>query len=74
MAADIVTVPLDGVGVAGALHDPVAALAFCHVPRVAHTIVNGRVVVRGGQLATLDLPVLLERHNRLARELAQAAR
>jgi 8-oxoguanine deaminase len=74
MAADIVTVPLDGVGVAGALHDPVAALAFCHVPRVAHTIVNGRVVVRGGQLATVDLPVLLERHNRLGRELAQAAR
>jgi hypothetical protein len=36
---------------------------------VQHTIVNGRVVVRDGQLATLDLPVLIERHNRLAAAL-----
>ena len=32
MSADIVCVPLDHVGVAGALHDPLAALFFCHVP------------------------------------------
>jgi cytosine/adenosine deaminase-related metal-dependent hydrolase len=69
MAADIVSFPLDEVGLAGALHDPLAALLFCHVPRVQHTIVNGRVVVRDGQLATLDLPVLIERHNRLAAAL-----
>ena len=56
MAADIVTVPLDEIGLAGALHDPLAALFFCHVPRVTHSIVNGRVVVRDGQLTTLDLP------------------
>jgi len=31
-------------------------------------------VQREGRLATLELPPLLERHNRLARELAQAAR
>ena len=74
MAADIVTVPLDDIGLAGALHDPLAALLFCHVPRVRHAIVNGRVVVRDGQLATLDLPVLIERHNRLAHMLAEAAR
>ena len=66
MSADIVTVPLDDIGVAGALHDPLAALFFCHVPRVRHTVVNGRVVVRDGQLATIDLPRHLERHNRLA--------
>jgi cytosine/adenosine deaminase-related metal-dependent hydrolase len=70
MAADIVTVALDDIGFAGALHDPVAALAFCHVPRVKHNIVNGRVVVRDGQLTTLDLPRLVERHNRLAADLA----
>jgi cytosine/adenosine deaminase-related metal-dependent hydrolase len=74
MAADIVTVPLGEVGLAGALHDPLAALLFCQVPRVQHTIVNGRVVVRDGRLTTLDLPVIVERHNRLARELANAAR
>ena len=37
-----------------ALHDPVAALFFCHVPQVRHVVVNGRVVVRDGQLTTLD--------------------
>ena len=69
MAADIVTIPLDEIGLAGAHHDPLAALFFCHVPRVKHSIVHGRVVVRDGQLQTVDLPVLLERHNRLARQL-----
>jgi cytosine/adenosine deaminase-related metal-dependent hydrolase len=69
MAADIVTIPLDEIGLAGAHHDPLAALFFCHVPRVQHNIVHGRVVVRDGRLQTVDLPVLLERHNRLAREL-----
>ncbi len=49
MSADIVTVPLDEIGLAGAHHDPLAALFFCHVPRVRHSIVNGRVVVREGR-------------------------
>jgi len=73
MAADIVTVPLDTIGLAGALHDPLAALLFCHVPRIRHSIVNGRVVVRDGRLTTLELPVLIERHNALAAQLAHAA-
>lgn len=73
MAADIVTVPLDDIGMAGALHDPLAALLFCHVPRIRHSIVHGRVVVRDGHLMTLDLPQLIERHNALARQLAEAA-
>ena len=70
MSADIATFALDGIATAGALHDPLAALLFCQVPRVRHSIVNGRVVVRDGELTTLDLPVLVERHNALARELA----
>lgn len=69
MAADIVTIPLDDIGLAGAHHDPLAALFFCHVPRVKHSVIHGRVVVRDGQLQTVDLPMLLERHNRLARQL-----
>ena len=73
MAADIVTLPLGEVGLAGAQHDPLAALLFCQVPRVQHSIVNGRVVVRDGQLTTLELPRLVEQHNRLARQLADAA-
>ena len=73
MAADIVTVPLDDIGLAGALHDPLAALLFCHVPRIRHSVINGRVVVRDGQITTLDLPQLVARHNTLARTLAHAA-
>jgi len=73
MAADIVTVSLNDVGMAGAQHDPLAALLFCQVPRVRHSIVNGRVVVRDGELATLDLPVLVERHNALAARLLHSA-
>lgn len=73
MAADIVTVPLDDIGMAGAQHDPLAALLFCQVPRVRHSIVNGRVVVRDGRLTTLELPLLVERHNALAAQLLAAA-
>ena len=73
MAADVVSFPLGEVGLAGALHDPLAALMFCHVPRVQHSVVNGRVVVRDGQITTLDLPTLLEQHNRLATTLVAGA-
>ena len=38
--------------------------------RVRHVVVNGRWVVRDGQLTTLELPVLIEQHNRLATMLA----
>jgi cytosine/adenosine deaminase-related metal-dependent hydrolase len=72
-AADIACIDLRDVGLAGALHDPVAALFFCHVPRVKHTIVDGRVVVRDRELTTVDLPRLVERHNKLAAALAAAA-
>lgn len=72
MAADIVTFRLDQVGFAGAHHDPVAALVFCTPSNVTHSIINGRVVVRDGQLQTVDLPVVLERHNALAGQLALA--
>ena len=73
MAADIVTVDLDDVGLAGAQQDPLAALVFCHVPRVRHVLVGGRRVVRDGELTTVELPRLVAEHNALARALAQAA-
>ncbi|MHA4871262.1 8-oxoguanine deaminase [Duganella sp. PWIR1] len=69
MSADIVMFRLDGIGMAGALHDPVAALVFCTPPNVAYSIINGKVVVRDGQLQTIDLPLVIERHNALAMSL-----
>lgn len=69
MAADFVAFDLQRIGLAGALHDPVSALVFCAPGDVALSVIDGRVVVRDGRLATLDLPVLIEQHNRLARQL-----
>ena len=72
MCADLALFDLDRVGFAGgAVHDPVAALVFCASAPAAFTVVNGRVVVRQGQLATLDLQPVLERHNRLALQLVR---
>jgi len=73
MAADLALFDLRSLGFAGgAVHDPVGALLLCAPAQTAYTIVNGRVVVRQGQLATLALGPLIERHNRLARQLAGA--
>ncbi|MDM7943476.1 MAG: 8-oxoguanine deaminase [Hydrogenophaga sp.] len=73
MCADFALFDLRTLGFAGgAVHDPVASLLLCASAQATHTVVNGRVVVRQGQLTTVDLGPLLERHNRLARELAQA--
>ncbi|MBB5200502.1 cytosine/adenosine deaminase-related metal-dependent hydrolase [Glaciimonas immobilis] len=74
MSADLVIFNLNQVSYAGALHDPVAALVFCTPSNVAYSVVNGRVVVRQGQLTTVDLGNVLERHNKLAHNLAEAAR
>ena len=56
------------------MHDPVGSLLLCASPMAAYTVVNGRVVVREGRLTTVDLAPLVERHNRLAVQLAEAAR
>jgi 8-oxoguanine deaminase len=66
MAADLIGVPLDDIGMAGAGDDPVAALLFCQVPKVALNVVNGRVCVRGGQLVTVDLAEMVAKHRHLS--------
>ena len=73
MAADFAAFDLRTHGYAGAHHDPVAALLFCAPAPVAWSAINGRLVVRNGQLCTLDLPLLLERHRRLAAQLVRTA-
>ena len=71
MAADFVAFDTSVIGFAGAQSDPAAALAFCAPSSVAWSVIDGRIVVREGKLATLDLPPHLERHNRLARALLE---
>ena len=69
MAADLVAFDLNGLGFAGGEHDPLAALVFCAPASADLSLIHGRVVVRDGQLTTVDLPPILERHGALARTL-----
>lgn len=73
MAADIIGIDLDALGYAGAQDDPPGAVVLCHTDRVDWSIINGRVVVRDGRLQGLDLPSLIERHNRNAAALYKRA-
>jgi 8-oxoguanine deaminase len=74
MAADFVSFDLRQPLFAGALADPVAALVFCAPSQVAHSVIGGRQVVKDGVLATVELGPVIERHNRLAQQLFEAAR
>ena len=66
--ADFAIYRTDTIALSGAW-DPVAGLIFCGPIRAEHTIVEGRFVVRDGHLATMELPVLLERHKVAADKL-----
>jgi len=68
-AADFIAVKLHRLDFAGALHDPVAALVFCTPTRVDVSVINGRVVVENGELTTVELATVIERHNRMAQEM-----
>jgi len=67
--ADFLAINLNRLGYAGALHDPVAAAVFCAPAGVDYLVVGGKVVVKDGQLVNIDLPRLIERHNRASRRL-----
>lgn len=73
MAADIVAFDMRTIDFAGAMADPVAALVFCTPAKASWSLINGRVVVRDGQLVTLDLARQVETHNRLSRRLMEMA-
>lgn len=74
MAADIIAFDLGNITLSGgAIHDPVAALVFCQPTNVDLSIVNGRVLVEDGHPIHIDLPVLVESHNRAARDLLARA-
>jgi cytosine/adenosine deaminase-related metal-dependent hydrolase len=71
MCADLALFDLGTLGQAGgAVHDPVGSLLLCASQGAAYTIVGGRVLVREGQLASMELGPLVEEHNRMALRLA----
>ncbi|MFZ1725888.1 MAG: 8-oxoguanine deaminase [Albidovulum sp.] len=66
--ADIAIWDVSGIEAAGAW-DPVAALVLCGPTRVRDLFVEGRQVVRDGQITTIDLPRAIADQNRLAANL-----
>ena len=65
--ADLAIWDVSGIEAAGSW-DPVA-VALAGPTRVRDLIVEGRRVVKEGQMATIDLPLVIERQNLLARRL-----
>jgi cytosine/adenosine deaminase-related metal-dependent hydrolase len=71
-AADLVAFDLGGPAHAGAAeHDPVAALVFCASLPASLVVIDGRVVVRDGELATVSLAPLQQEQHAFARRLAR---
>jgi 8-oxoguanine deaminase len=70
--ADFFTLDLNAIGYAGALSDPVSAVVFCAPTAARHTVIGGRLVVDGAEVATLDMAPVVREHNRNAARLAAA--
>jgi len=69
--ADFFAIDLNRLDYAGALHDPLSAVLFCTPVKVDYTVVGGKFIVKQGQLITIDVRVLVEEHNRRAKELVE---
>jgi cytosine/adenosine deaminase-related metal-dependent hydrolase len=70
--ADVAMFDLRGAGYSGA-GDAVSALLLCAPAQVDTLVVEGRVVVEGGELQTISLESILRRHRKLAANLVARA-
>jgi 8-oxoguanine deaminase len=68
--ADFFTLDLRALAYSGALSDPVAAVVFCAPTSARHTVVGGRLIVDQGEVATIDMGPIIQKHNRNAARLA----
>jgi 8-oxoguanine deaminase len=69
MSADFIAFNIDKPHFVGAQQDVVAALVFCQIPSVDYSFIHGKKVVDQGRLTTLDLEVLVEKTNAIARQM-----
>jgi len=67
--ADFFALNLNRLDYAGALHDPVAAALFCAPQTADYTVVNGKFVVKNGEVVTVDTWRVVEQHNRIAKKM-----
>jgi cytosine/adenosine deaminase-related metal-dependent hydrolase len=71
--ADLCAIKLDKLEYAGGLHDPVSAVVFCAPVKVDYTMVHGKLIVKEGELLTIDVHKLVEKHNLAARRLVNGS-
>ncbi len=71
-AGDLVVWPLDGIGFAGALSDPVEAWLRCGPVAARHTVVAGKTVVENSAPVHPDLDDMLRRHRTIAARIQGA--
>jgi cytosine/adenosine deaminase-related metal-dependent hydrolase len=69
--ADFFAIKLDSLDYAGALHDPVSATIFAQPVKANYTVVNGKFIIKEGQLVTVDEQKLIEKHNIAAKKLLE---
>ncbi len=69
MCADWFALKLDRLDYAGALHDPIAAAVFCAPQKADYVMVNGKMIVKDRELQTVELPPVIEKHNKIAKNL-----
>ena len=71
--ADFFSVNTNQVSFAGgSMVDPVASLVFCTPQNAAYTVIDGRVVVKNGNIETIDLPMAIEKLNKISRHVMNA--
>ncbi|MCB8945819.1 MAG: 8-oxoguanine deaminase [Ardenticatenaceae bacterium] len=68
-AADFIAFDLNQLAYAGAQHDPMAALLFCAPQQVDLSVINGRIIVEDGELRTVEMRPVIERHNRISQRM-----
>ncbi|MGI8905302.1 MAG: 8-oxoguanine deaminase [Candidatus Sumerlaeaceae bacterium] len=72
--ADVILIDLQKIGFAGALHDPVTAPVFAGDSHIVDTtIVNGEIVVSGGNLVRIREEEIVEKANAAAAEMVRSA-
>jgi cytosine/adenosine deaminase-related metal-dependent hydrolase len=70
---DIAVWPLTGPLFAGAIADPIEAWLRCGPTAAHHTIVNGKPVVRNGQLVSTRVEEMLSTHRKVATRMQSVA-
>ena len=68
--ADFFAVNLNHLNLAGALHDPVAAVVLCSPIKSSYTVVHGKTIVSDGNLTTIDLQESIKNHNEASFRIA----